>query len=390
MTLHIDGNVQSIGDIQIPQSMLFGALQHIRQEMGGRLDSATISEFHARLDSEAIGRHVDAGGRLPPELVDLWHQDCAERGIRLDAAPFGGGGVTAFPNELEFMRVRELEQIKAPRNAVRLFPADRTVPIGAQEHGWFRRIGRGEAVVTRGDTQNYGHAQTGRVKETRPVIYVVCSVRQTYFEMLATDYAGIPQYAADLRQAYDLVDERINDILWQGFGPALVFGALNHPQLLKMVLNVIIGGSAPSSPQAIAAAIQQMLDYPAHLSGDSMQPTILVVSPRVYRYLAQTQYAAGQNTTILQWILQGQDSTNGIREIRKAQELTAIGPNGEDGLLAFREDVDALANVEVMPTRTMPVYQATALSWLTLVVAATAGVAMPNVGHNILGLVRAP
>lgn len=390
MTLHIDGQVHSIGDLQIPSSMLFGALQHIRQEMGGRLDSAAISEFHARLDAEAIDRHCDGGQRLPPELIDLWHQDCAERGERYDAAPFGGGGVVAFPNELEFMRVRELEQIRAPLNAVRLFTPDRSVPIGAQEHGWFRRVGRGEAVVTRGDTQNYGHAQTGRVKETRPVIYVVCSVRQTYFEMLATDYAGIPQYAADLRQAYQLVDERVNDILWNGFTPAQVFGALNHPLLLKMALNVTIGGSGTSSPQAIAAAVQMLIDYPANLSGDTMGPTILAVSPRVYRYIAQTQYAAGQNTTILQWILQGQDATNGIRDIVKVQELTGIGPAGEDGMLAFRQDVDSLANVEVMPTRTMPVYQATAMSWLTLVVAATAGVAMPNVGNNILGLVRAP
>lgn len=390
MTLHVDGQVFSVGEIPITQAMLFGSLDQIAAEMGGRVDGDSIYEFHRRLDAEAIGRHLQSGRQLPRGLLEQWRADQAEQGIHLDAQPFGGGGVVAFPNELEFIRARELEQVRAPLNAVRLFPADRSVPVGAQEHGWYRRVGRGEAVVTRGDTQNYGHAQTGRVKETRPILYVVCSVRQTYFEMLATDYAGVNQYGADLRQAYRLVDERVNDILWSGFTPAQVFGALNHPQLLKKALNVTIGGSGTSSPQAIAAAIQSLIDAPATLSGETMQPTILAVSPKIYRWLAQTQYSTATDTTILKWIEQGQDATNGIRRIVKVQELAGIGPNGEDGLLAFREDVDALANVEVLPTMTMPVYQATALSWLTLVIAATGGVVMPDVGHNILGLATAP
>jgi hypothetical protein len=390
MTMHIDGMVHSIGDIQVDQAMLFGSLDQIAGEMGGRIDGDSIYEFHRRLDSEAIGRHLQSGRQLPRGLIEQWHADQAAQGIRADAMPFGGAGVTAFPNELEFIRARELEQVRSPLNGVRLFAPDRSVPVGAQEHGWYRRVGRGEAVVTRGDTQNYGHAQTGRVKETRPILYVVCSVRQTYFEMLATDYAGVQQYSADLRQAYRLVDERVNDILWSGFTPAQVYGALNHPQLLKKSLNVIIGGSATSSASAIAAAIQSLIDAPANLSSETMQPTILAVSPKIYRWLAQTQYAAGTDTTILQWITQGQDATNGIRQIVKVQELAGIGPNGEDGLLAFREDVDALANVEVMPTMTMPVYQSTALSWLTLVIAATGGVVMPDVGHNILGFASAP
>lgn len=389
MTLHVDGQVFSVGDIPVSQQMLFGSLEQISGEMGGRLDGDSIYEFHRRLDGEAIDRHLQSGRQLSRGLIERWHADQAEQGIRVDAQPFGGGGVTAFPNELEFIRARELEQVRSPLNAVRLFPPDRSVPVGAQEHGWYRRVGRGEAVVTRGDTQNYGHAQTGRVKETRPILYVVCSVKQTYFEMLSTDYAGVNQYSADLRQAYRLVDERVNDILWSGFTPAQVYGALNHPQLLKKALNVTIGGSSSSSAAAIASAIQSLIDAPANLSGETMQPTILAVSPKIYRVLAQTQYSTATDTTILQWIKQGQDATNGIKDIVKVQELAGIGPNGEDGLLAFRQDVDALANVEVMPTMTMPVYQATALSWLTLVIAATGGVVMPDVGHNILGFATA-
>ena len=385
--MFVDGNVHSYGPIHIPQSVLFGAFEQVAQATG-RVDGESIYEFHRRVDAEALGLHLDSGRHLPRGLIERWHADQAAQGIRQDALPLGG--VSTFPNELEFMRVRELETIRAELNAERLFPKDTSVPIGAREHGWFRQVGGGEAVVTKGDTQNYGHAQTGRVKETFDIIYIVCAVRQTYFEMLSTDYAGVNQYAHDLRQAYRLVDEKRNGILWNGWTPAKVFGALNHPQLLKKTLSVTIGGSSTSSATAIATAVQALVDAPATYSREAMQPTTLAVSPKIFRHIAQTQHSAGTDTSILKWIMQGQDSTNGIRRIVKVQELAGVGPNGEDGLLAYRDEQDAVSNIEVMPTMTMPVYQGTATSYLTLVISATGGVVMPDVGHNILGLASAP
>lgn len=377
----IDGNVHSIGPVPITQDMLFGAFEHVANNVG-RLDGEAICEWHRRCDGEALDAHQRRGGRLPPGLVEAWHADAAERD---DALP---AGVSAFPRDLEFIRARELEQARRPLNGMRLFPVDRSVPIGAREHTWRRRVGSGEAVVTRGDTQNYGHARTGRVEEKFPVAYIVCSVRQTYFETLSTDFAGVQQYASDLRMAYRLIDERQNRILFNGDRATQLYGALNFPHLMKKVMGVTFGGANSSTPEDITAALHALVDAPATYSGEAMSPTTLAVSPRIFRHIAQTKHSStgGTDTTIKQFFLAGQDEDNGIRRIVKAQELAGIGPNGEDGLLAFRDELDSVSNIEVMPTMTMPVYQASALSWLTVVVACTGGIVMPDVGNNILGL----
>jgi hypothetical protein len=368
--------VHSLGPIHIDESQLFGALDQVQREVG-RLDGEAICEFHRRIDGEAIAARQAKGG-LPAAVLSAWRDDCAQR---QDALP---AGVSAFPRDLEFIRARELEQIRRPLNGD-IFPVDRSVPIGAREHTYRRRVGRGEAILTRGDTENYGHARTGRIEEKFPVAYIVCSVKQTYFEMLSTDYAGVQQYASDLRMAYRLVDERRNRILWNGDAATQLYGVLNFPELMKMVLSITIG---TSTPVAVVAALHEFVDKPATLSGEAMQPDTLVVSPRIWRYISQTKLDTGSDTTILQFFLAGQDSTNGIRRVIKAQELAGIGPGGSDAMLAFRSEIDAVSNIEVMPTMTMPVYQASALSWLTLVVAATGGIVMPNVGENIVGYVN--
>jgi hypothetical protein len=374
----IDGSVMSVGQIPVTEGMLGHAFEQIRRETG-RLDGEAVCEFHRRRDGEALSAHQRAGGHLPQWIAEQARLDAEQRG---DASP-----VSAFPRDLEFMRARELEMPRRALNALRLFPIDRSVPLGAKEHGWRRRVGRGEAVFTRGDTQNYGHAQSGRLEEKFPVRYIVCSVRQTYFEMLSNDFAGVQQYQADLREAYRLVDERVNDTLWKGNETVGLYGVLTHPHLLRRTLSITIGGGSTSTPEAITAALFDLADTPADVSGDTMSPNVLAVSPRVYRYLTQTMItSAGTGITILRFFLESQGE-DGIQRVVKAQELAGIGPNGEDGVFAFRDDADSISNIEVLPTMTMPVHQSTAMSWLTVVVAATGGLLMPDVGNNILGFV---
>jgi hypothetical protein len=373
----IDGSVTSIGEIPIPEEALFAAFETIRRETG-RLDGDSIYEFHRRCDAEALDTfRSDSSRRLPPWLDGLTEL------ARADAEQRGDAAVTVFPRELEYMRVRELEVARRKLNALDLFPVDRSVPVGARTHGWTRRTGRGEAVWTRGDTQNYGHAKTGKEEETFPVAYLVCSVRQTYFELLSTDYAGVQQYQKDLRQAYRVIDEKLNDTLWRGNETVGLHGVLSHPHLLTRTLPIRVTGAGAVTPQVFVSTLHAAVDLPADVSGDTAGGDTLVVSPRIYRYMSQTMHSEGTGITVLRFFLDGQ-GPEGIRRVVKAQELQGIGPNGEDGMFVFRNEQDSVSNIEVMPTMTMPIYQASAMSWLTVVVAGSGGLLMPDVMNNIL------
>lgn len=372
-----DGSVMSIGNgPPVDMGMLVNAFEQV-QSATGRLDGEAVCEFHRRVDAEALDGYRQRGG-----MLGGWMAQAA----RLDAEYRGDAVVTHFPRDLEFMRARELQTVRRKLSALSLFPVDRSVPVGARTHGWRRRTGRGEAVWTRGDTQNYGHARTGVEEATFPVAYVVCSVRQTYFEMLSNDYAGVQQYSADLREAYRLVDERVNDTLWRGNDVIGLRGVLNHPFLLKMTLAVVFGGATPSTPAAIVAALHELVDTPANRSGETMSPDTLLVSPRFNRYISQTMHSEGTGITIKQFFLAGQEG-GGITRIIPVQELQGIGPGGTDAIVAFRNDLESVSNIEVMPTMTMPVFQSTAMSWLTVVVAGSGGIVMPMVGNNIVGFV---
>lgn len=380
----IDGNVYNVGgSAPISDAQFFGALDQVGREMGA-VTRRAIRTFHARRDGEALAAHRERHGRLPRGLQERWD---SFREQHRDALP---AGVTAFPRELEWVRARELVEVRKPLNSKRLFVADTSVPLGARTHTWRRRVGSGEAVVTKGDTENYGHASTGRIEQQFPIIYVLCSVRQTYFEMLSSEYAGLNQYAEDLREARRVVEEKVNSINWSGHTPTGVWGVLNHPSLMKKVLGVTFGGASPTAPATLRASLASLVDAPAIYSGEAMQPDTLAVSPKIYRHISQTQHASGTDTTILEYFLKGQDENNGIKTVTKAQELAGVGPNGEDGLFAYRNEQDACHRVEVSDTMSMPAYQASALSWTTIVFSAIGGVLMPDVGHNILGLASAP
>jgi len=205
--------------------------------------------------------------------------------------------------------------------------------------------------------------------------------------MLASDAAGLNQYGEDLKEARVIVDEMANRIYWNGHAPTGVWGAINHPSLMKKVLTCTIGGTSTSTGAEIRQQMSELVDAPAIHSGEAMQPNVLALSPKIYRHVSETQHASG---TILKFWQQGQDENNGIKLVTKCQELEGIGPNGEDGLFAFRDEVTACGRVEVADTTSLPMYQSGALSWETVVFSAIGGTVMPNVGNNILGLAVAP
>lgn len=376
------------GGREIPAEMLFGSMNRIAAACG-RLDTDTVIDFHARCDAEVLSAYAERNQGLPPLLVSQYRRylDGLPADLRADAA-----GVSAQPRSLEWIRAQVLEEVRPELNADMLFPADTSVPLGYREHTYTRRTGWGQAILTRGDTTKLGSASTGTEQEKFPVVYIICSVRQTYFEMLANNAQGLDQYRADLRMAYRLVAERKNRAYWNGDVGTQLPGALNFPDLSKKTMTTVFGGPSATAPEIIVRHMHQLVDAPARYSSESASPDTLAVSPNIFRHISQTKHSStgGTDITIKDFFQGGQDETNGIRRIVKAHELTGIGPNGEDGLLAFRSSVDSAARIEVAPTMTLPVYQESALSWLTVVMAAIGGVVMPNAGHNILGLASAP
>lgn len=338
-----------------------------------------LDTYHRHVDGLAIRQLAEL--RRPPPSWMTGMIASAPEDVRRDALT---GGVGGFPRDFEYIRSRMLEEKRQPLNAMRLFPRDGEVPLGAKSHTTRRMVGVGEAQIHRGGTE-FPQARTMYLEETFGVAYVVCAVSTNFFESLTTDWAGIRQYQNDMRLAYRLVEERLNRIAFGGDSASNIAGVLNYPSLAKQVMSVAFDGTA--DPEDVTAALRNLVNTPYIQSGTAFQPNRLVVSPAIWAYISGTKHSnsGGTDTTIAEYFLRGQDQVNGIRQIDVAQELSGIGPNSEDGILAYRDDLDAVSHVLIQPPTTLPVYQSSPLDQMTVVFGATGGVVMGDVGQHILG-----
>ena len=348
----------------------------------GRYDAAGLIGSPDLLDTWA--RHVD--GLCLRELGDRPLPACLQPQGRTDALPAGAPG---FARQFEHIRSQILEERRQPLNAMRMFPIDGSVPLGARKHTTRRALGSGEAQIYRGGDE-IPRAQSSYAEETFGVAYVVCAVDTQFFDLLTTDWAGLQQYQRDLRLAMRLVEERLNRICFTGAAEAGLYGVLNYPHLAKQVMSVDF--TDDSAPEDIAAALYDLATTPLVESGGTFAATAMDVSPRLHQFLFSRKHSStgGTDLSIGEYFLKSQQAGGqGIRSIGMAQELAGIGPNSEDGILCYRPDLDTVGHVLIQAPSVLPVYQASPLEQTTVVFAATGGVTMPDVGNAILGFADA-
>jgi len=388
--------------VQVDPSAIMASVQRSIQWAGGqaprsggqRYDSGGGLVMPSRHGLDAYSRHVDqlalrelaqrSGGRLPrmDGLSQSWANHVAALPKeRRDALSGGAGG---FPRDFEFVRTQAWEEERQPLNAARLFPRDTSVPLGARSHTARRIVGDGEAEIYRGGSVQV-RARTSFKEETFGVLYIVSAVQTQFFEQLTTDYAGIRQYQNDMRMAERLVDERWNEIAWNGDEPSDVYGILNYPHLATQIFPLTASDSVDA--RAFVRALNTVQYTPLILTGGTFSPTRLATSPRVRAWMYSKQHSDATDTTMARYFLDNQDPSGGVQSIEAAQELQGIGPNGEDGMLFYRPEVDSMGLVDIQATTTLPVFQSSALEQTTIVYSAFGGTIMGNVGNHLLALV---
>ncbi len=302
---------------------------------------------------------------------------------------FVPGGTAGFPRDFEYIRAEIWEEERQPLTALSLFPQYTGVPLGARTHTARRRLARGAARIMRGDSF-VPRANIAYVEEQFGVIYIVCGVGQNFFETLTTDFASLDAYKEGLREAVRLVDERVNDVLWYGDPASKVYGVLNYPSLAKTLLPLAYDDTvaSPPDPKDLITQLHDLSNVPRVRSGTRFKPNRLAISPAMMSYLSTRKHElnGGTDTTMLQYFLA--TNTLGIKQAEEAPELSGVGPDGEDGILFYRDDQDSIHATMLQAPTTLPVYQSSPLDQITVVYAAIGGIVCGNVGNHILGYAR--
>lgn len=353
----------------------------------GRIgDMDTVDAYARRMDEQAVdhlrGLRRNRGRWQPPRWMRrMLARESRRSGSRHDALTPGFG---AFPRDFEWIRRRIFEERRPVLTGMTIFPQDTEVPLGVRKHTVRRMLGTGEAQIFRGGSE-FPRARNAYAEETFGVAYVVCAVETNFFDLLTTDHAGIRQYDNDLRLARRLVEERMNRIIWFGDAASGLPGVLSYPHLAKAMFPTAIDRNA--NAETIASALADYASIPMVRSNGTFMPTRLAVSPRIMQVLTTRKHASGTDTTILRYFMAGQADMGGIRSVVAAPELKGIGPNGEDGMLFYRNELDSLAHVLIQAPTALPVWRSSPIDQITVVFGATGGTIMPDVGDALLVLV---
>ncbi|MEN0065943.1 MAG: major capsid protein [Myxococcota bacterium] len=372
-------------------------------EPGSRYDSATgyvggadVIDQWRRYSDSMMDRAMAERGIEPGPWIWQARADAIQREnrrrvrmglpqLRQDAVALKGGHGGRIET-YNHVHKRIWEEKRQPLNAMRLFPIDTGVPVGARQHTAIRELGTGNAEIHQGGNA-IPRVDVGLVDETFETAYVIASVGRNFFEALSTDYAGWRRYEAALRLARRVVDEKINEISWKGAREKKLYGILNYPSLAKQ--NMAVDFTDTPDPKAVLRALQDLVNTPKIQSGARFKPNRLAVSVRIHAFLHTRKHEinGGTDTTIAEFFLRTNGA--GITAIEECQELDGIGPNGEDGILAYRDELDTMGNCIMQPTTVMPVHQSGPLDQITVVWAGTGGFVCGDVGNCILGFARA-
>lgn len=338
-----------------------------------------------QLTTSQAKRARDAFRAFRRRSDSLWikRQADVQEGLRRDAGL--AGAAAGFPRDFEHIYAEVLEEKRRPLNYTALMQMDRRVPLGAKTHTVRRKLGQGEAQVWRGGSR-FPVVGGSKVEESFPVIYIVAGVETNHFEMLSDSFAGRNQFADDTRMAVRAIDEKVNNIAFNGDVPSNMYGFLTYPSLAKSLSTETFTAAGMTSPDAIVQELHRVANFAREQSGGTFRPNRLVTSIRIRNFLFTTQYSTASDITIGQFFLQGQSQIDGITRIDDAHELEGIGPNGEDGIMAYDDSLESTAFVMVQPPTALPVHSISSIQNQVLYFAAIGGTVMRDVGNNNLML----
>ena len=338
------------------------------------MNHGVVASPSERYDSEGRVALVDTVDRFRADAAVDMFRAMEQRG---DALPQGAG---AMARQLEHIRSQVLEEERSPLSAFDAFEIDTSVPLGAKSYTSQMAIGQGEAKIHRGGN-DFGNAKTTFADMTHQVQYVVCAVESNEFEMYSSNFANTRQYSRDLALAKRLVDEKLNDIAWNGAPSAGLYGIANYPELPTAHAQVVF--SRATDGDAMVNELNRICDLAYVESGMVFRPNALRVSPAIHRIL-HTKRIGDSDLTAAEFFLKGQPS-DGIQSIEMAAELKGF-EGARHGIFAYNKKRSSIAHVMPQAPTILPVFKSSPLDSTTVVFAATGGIEMVHIGNQVLVL----
>lgn len=365
---------------------------HLIDEAGRILPNEGAGYFFQRLALIAQNRQsrVDAAGQVRYDTHALALKEVEivlkqiEAGItqgRQDAAASIGGG--HGPRDLVHRMQTILEEKRPPLNSMLVFPINTEVRPGARSYEVRRRFHSGEAVVYRGgngaDIPTVG---VGMARFQAPIHYFVSKVAIDLMETWSSSFTGIDEFPGKMRHAIRLIEEKENQIVWNGDADLNLLGLLNHPYVDSALSAVPYNSTSQAA--SIASDVGYWANYAQNVGKGAFESDTWLIAPELETYLRNRAYSATGDKSIMQWIL---DANPHLKKVVKVRELSNAQGAGIHAMAFVRSGMskeDASCEIIKPLTPTILPPQMAALGSEHFIISGFGGLNQKNSGDNVI------
>lgn len=225
-------------------------------------------------------------------------------------------------------------------------------------------------------------------------VYVSAEAPINMMDAQTASVAGLTLVDKSLSLAIAELKLACSDLFWHGDAANKVNGITGSTATVNGI--TYAGRSHPNLPviqsgltdmtASFAASFGELVDvirYSSEAYSTNLEPDSVVMSPLLMTVLMRTRDAAGSGERLMDAL---RASFPGIRQWKTSQALSRTGPNGYNGLLAYRSGALGLCMRESMLPTVLPSYtQAGGVTTSTPVVAQVGGAVMGEMPAHVLG-----
>ena len=249
-----------------------------------------------------------------------------------------------FDSELSRLVAKAIETSYAHLSFRRLFPINHE-GHPADEHIIFQIYDAvGSAKIIAAYADDLPAADVSAREVSFPIRTVGTSFRYSVHEIWAAKKTGKPLEQRKVNACNRAVEEKLNDIAWNGDPTSGLLGFLKNPNV--PISNVIDPGAGTEwvnkTPDQILADINTLFSAQDEVTNQVEQATVLMLPVKQWNYINNTRLSAESETSIMQYLIKNSAWLTGPESIQKVRELKGIGVGGTDVMYIYNPDPDKL------------------------------------------------
>jgi len=247
-----------------------------------------------------------------------------------------------FARELEQVKSRLFDVVKAPLAANRLIPVDSTTSPGARTvvYSQFDAVGVAKIIANYADDMPMAEVTGKQFSSTLKGLGFGYSY--SIEDIRAAQLAGLPLEQRRANQALRAHQEAMNRLAFFGDATHGIQGWLTNANIPA---SAVVNGAAASplwsskTPDEILRDLNSAVADIVSLSKGAEAPDTVVMPIKQYQQIAANPRSSTSDTTILQFFL-GQSPH--IRSVEWASELEGAFPGATDGFIVYQRSIDKM------------------------------------------------